>query len=134
MSWSKTGAMNTHLRCAALFHGIQQIAGVNLASGLASSGGGKRRAPMQALGRERLGISGGAFSPRGAAYGHRISPTSPSRGGWRGGGAPPKLVWGPLDAMGENVVMALLASVGGLPLEDAKPWLACSYRCHPVRF
>ena len=35
------------------------------------------RQERAALGRGRLGISGGAFSPRGAAYGPRISPTTP---------------------------------------------------------
>ena len=40
-----------------------------------------KRAPTKALGRARLGISGGAFSPRGAIYGPRVSPCTPSRGG-----------------------------------------------------
>ena len=36
--------------------------------------------------------------------------------------------FGPLDAVGENVVRALLAGSGGLPLEDASPGLAAAYR------
>ena len=78
-------------------------------AGLASLGSGKKRGPMQAPGRERLGISAGAFSPRGAAYGARILPTTPFRGGVGG-----------LDAVGESVVRAL--SRLRLPLEKCKPW------------
>ena len=45
----------------------------------------QERPPMQPLGPERLGIPGGAFSPRGAAYRPRISQSTPSRGlGWGG--------------------------------------------------
>ena len=83
---------------------------------------------MWSLWRERLGDSGGAFSPRAAAYGPRISPSTPFRGVW-GGGADPlqtlKLdILGPPGAVGENVVRALLAYGGGPPLEDASPRLA----------
>ena len=55
----------------------------------------------------KLGISGGALSPRGAAYGPRITPSTLFRGF--------------LDAVGENVVRALLASGSDLPLEDVSP-------------
>ena len=50
---------------------------------------------MQGLGRETLGISGGAFS--GAAYDPRISPTTPFRP--KSGQLPLSGVFGPLDAV-----------------------------------
>ena len=85
--------------------------------GLASSGSGKKRTPMQALGRERLGNYGDAFSSRGAAYGPRVSPTTPTN--------PYKPLlqtrhsWAPGFRGRERG--ALLASGGGLSLRDASP-------------
>lgn len=60
-----------------------------------------------------------AFSARGAAYGLRISSTTPSRGVGPSKRQQLRFVW-PMEAVdGRGKVRAPLASSGGLPLEDA---------------
>ena len=95
--------------------------------GLASSGSGKNPAPMQALGDKDWAFPGVRSRRVGlhTVPESRQLPLLPLPRGGLGECSPYKRqklgVLGPLDAVDKNVARALLASGGGLTLEDASP-------------